>query len=50
MAQEYGQGEDDGETGVMSQALNRATNQGQNFRNAKDMTTYLTENHGNDRR
>ena len=47
---EHGKGEADGETGVMSQALKRATYEGQNFRNAEDMATYLTENHGNDRR
>ncbi|GFR95976.1 hypothetical protein ElyMa_006286100 [Elysia marginata] len=43
---EHGIGESDGETGVLSQALKRATYQGFNFSTAKDMVEYMSENHG----
>ncbi|KAK3767792.1 hypothetical protein RRG08_053938 [Elysia crispata] len=38
---EHEKGESDGETGILSQALKRATRQGLNFDSAKDMVDYL---------
>ena len=47
---EHGKGESDGETGILSQALKRATHQGINFPSAKEMVDFLERTMGTDRR
>ena len=47
---EHGKGEADGQTGLISQALKRATYEGKNFNNAQDMTEFLNVRIGGERR
>ncbi|KAK3789296.1 hypothetical protein RRG08_001686 [Elysia crispata] len=47
---EHGKGEADGETGVLSQALKRANYQSYDFKNAKEMVEYLSQNYGTNTR